>query len=105
MTDQTPVSDLVTRLRSYRAKLAEVGGWDNELVQVPAGGVRPLIEHGEQAAAELERLAALLEQKEARIRQLEKESAKLHERIDYLDAVLRGEQDDAALAAERDRDS
>jgi len=40
----------------WRADLAALGGWENELVSVPAGAVRKMIEAGEALQA---RLAAL----------------------------------------------
>ncbi len=44
-----------------RTNLYEIGGWDNELVSVPAGGVRKLIESGESQATRI----AELEQEKA----------------------------------------
>ena len=38
---------------NYRKQLEDVGGWDNELVSVPAGGVRKIIEELEATQREL----------------------------------------------------
>ena len=40
----------------WRKNLDEIGGWDNELVSVPAGAVRKMIELGEYMENALERI-------------------------------------------------
>lgn len=41
--------------KNYRKMLEELGGWDNELVQVPAGGVREVIEDLEALEARIQK--------------------------------------------------
>lgn len=54
------MTDFKECFAKWRDDLGKVGGWDNELRMVPAGGVRKIIEDGERAAAEIERLRAAL---------------------------------------------
>lgn len=53
MTDEVP-----KRHKTWRQKLEEVGGWENEMVSVPAGAVRKIIEDLEAHERELERVKA-----------------------------------------------
>lgn len=43
----------LTRPRDFRRQLKEVGGYDNDMVGIPAGGVRPIIDEVEQLRAAL----------------------------------------------------
>lgn len=45
---------LIVRLRSWRAKLEAVGGYDNGMIGVPADGVRAIIDDAEAAAVMIE---------------------------------------------------
>ena len=51
-------AEVVERLRGWRRKLQEVGGYENGLVGIPAEGVRKTIDDCEQAADLLEHQAA-----------------------------------------------
>lgn len=46
--------DYIERAKYWRDELAKVGGWENEMVSVPAGAVRKIIEDLEACAAENE---------------------------------------------------
>ena len=48
--------DIVEKLRRWRPKMEQIGGWKKELTSVPAGGVREIIKDAESAADEIERL-------------------------------------------------
>ena len=44
-----------------RADLSAIGGWDNEMMAVPAGPVRRMIEDGETMAMEIDELRRQIE--------------------------------------------
>jgi hypothetical protein len=45
------MTDFEAKAKKWREDLEKVGGWDNEMVTVPAGAVRKIIEDLEAAAA------------------------------------------------------
>lgn len=51
--------DFIAKARKWHGDLEKIGGWDNEMVNVPAGAVRKIIEDLEAAAEEIERLKHL----------------------------------------------
>ena len=69
----TNIPELIARLRSWRPTLAEIGGYDNELVGVPAGGVRHIVYDCEMAALALEQLQARVEALQYMVAGMEKE--------------------------------
>lgn len=50
-SEEASHAPLAARPKSWRQQLQELGGWDNELVNVPAGAVRKIIEELERAQA------------------------------------------------------
>lgn len=46
-----------TMWAKWRKDLADIGGWDNELISVPAGAVRKMIELGERQQEAVEFVA------------------------------------------------
>ena len=52
----------VNQWEKWRQDLQALGGWDNELVNIPAGAVRKMIEAGDAAIAHADALEARLAQ-------------------------------------------
>lgn len=48
--------------KSWREKLTDVGGYDNELLGIPAGGVREMVDEIERLSAEVKSLKAILKE-------------------------------------------
>lgn len=78
---------------NWRKQLAEIGGYDNELVGVPAGTVRKMVD-------EIDELRAALAQKDEAITYHENHFANL--KIEYDDLYDEHEKLEAALAAPRE---
>jgi hypothetical protein len=52
------MDNFANKAKHWRDELEKVGGWDNEMVSVPGGSVRKIIEDLQSAAAEIDRLTA-----------------------------------------------
>lgn len=53
------MNNFAAKALKWRADLEKIGGWDNEMVSVPAGAVRKIIEDLDAAADEIDRLKSL----------------------------------------------
>lgn len=76
------------RAEHWRSMLTKVGGWDNELAAVPAGGVRKLIEEFGNLERDLQQSQTMLQGSERINAELREELRRAQERCEELEEVL-----------------